>query len=171
MKFRLPGIYKNRHSGGYVQTNSTARTAPRCSSSDGVMQDEGNRPYTLNLRRLAEQNENFRTALWTGKNLQLTVMNIPVGGEIGFERHDKVDQFIGIVSGYGEIIVEPSGIGRGYTSSLSGDYATIVPAGTRHNVRNTGKTPLKIYSIYTPPNHPYGTVDVTKADSDTRHYN
>ena len=101
----------------------------------------------------------FRTALWTGGNLQLTVMTIPVGDEIGIEMHESLDQLLGVVSGAGEVAF---GNRESYLAPplpLDAHSVVLVPAGTYHNVRNVGKTPLKLYSVYAPRAHKFGTVE------------
>jgi mannose-6-phosphate isomerase-like protein (cupin superfamily) len=113
-----------------------------------------------------ENNTNFRTALFTGKKLQLTVMSIPAGGEVGLEMHDDLDQFIRVEEGTARVTFGPSEDEVAETHDVKGDWAVIIPGGTWHNVINTGSGDLKLYSLYAPPEHPDGTVHVTKAESD-----
>ena len=95
-------------------------------------------------------------------------MSIPVGEETGVEMHPDLDQFIRIESGMGEVSMGRLRSNMNYKVALDRDFAILIPAGTYHNVVNTGKVPLKLYSIYTPKAHPFGTVDITKADSERR---
>ncbi len=111
-------------------------------------------------------NTNFRTVLFTGANMQLTVMSLSAGEEIGLEMHDHLDQFLRVEKGEAKVTMGPSKDEVAETHQLSDDWIVIVPGGTWHNVINTGDGELKIYSLYAPPEHPDGTVHVTKADSD-----
>ena len=111
-------------------------------------------------------NTNFRTVLFTGANVQLTVMRLGRGEEIGWEMHNQLDQFLRIEQGQAELDLGRSEDAVDETHAVSDDWAFIVPAGTWHNVRNTGDGDVKLYSLYSPPEHPDGTVHETKADSD-----
>ncbi len=139
----------------------------RCSQGNKI-QDVGNSPYAFNIEHASEANQNFRTTVWTGRNLQLTLMSIPVGEDIGTEIHDDIDQFIGIQSGVGEVCMGRLKNNMNYKQALNSDYAILIPAGTFHNIKNTGKSPLKLYSVYAPRKHPFGTVDKTKDDAEMR---
>ena len=130
--------------------------------------DFGNAPYAFDIRDATNKNTDFRAALWTGKHLQLTVMSIPVGEDSGTEMHDDLDQFLKIESGTGKIEMGRLKNNMNYKSDLYPGYAVLVPAGTYHNLINTGRSPLKLYSIYTPKGHPFGTVDATKEDAAKR---
>ena len=111
-------------------------------------------------------NENFRTVLFTGANIQLTVMSIPPGGEVGLEMHDHLDQFLRVEKGKAQVTLGPAEDEVDETHDLEDDWVVVVPGGTWHNVINTGGEDLKIYSLYAPPEHPDGTVHETKADAD-----
>ena len=111
-------------------------------------------------------NDTFRTVLFTGQNLQLTVMRLGPGEEIGVEMHDHLDQFIRIEEGMARVTMGPSEDEVSETHEVEDDWAVIIPGGTWHNVINTGEGDLKLYSLYTPPEHPDGTVHVTKAEAD-----
>lgn len=128
--------------------------------------DWGNSPLIINIDKYAKANENFRTALWTGVYLQTTLMSIPVGESIGFERHGDLDQFIRIESGRGFVEMGQEANRLNYKGPVNENYAVIIPAGTWHNITNIGTTPLKLYSIYAPPQHPFGTVHKTKAEAE-----
>lgn len=112
------------------------------------------------------ENETFRTALFTGSEMQLTVMSIAAGEEIGMEMHDDRDQFIRIERGRARVTFGPSSNEVAESHDVGDDWAVIIPAGTWHNVSNTGDGHLKLYSLYAPPEHPDATVHVTKADAD-----
>lgn len=141
----------------------------RSSNADAgliVLKDYGPEPYVVNINEATKQNNTFRTALWTGNHLQLTLMSIPVGGEIGLEIHPNVDQFLRVEEGQGIVMMGKSQSNLDFRRNVYDDFAILIPAGTWHNLINTGDTPLKIYSIYAPPQHPRGTVHVTKADEE-----
>jgi mannose-6-phosphate isomerase-like protein (cupin superfamily) len=129
--------------------------------------DTGPEPYVFNIQRAAVQNDNYRTAIWTGEHLQLTLMSIPVGGEIGLEVHPDTDQFLRVEEGFGTSVMGDSPDNLSFSQDVRPGYAVLIPAGKYHNVVNTGNRPLKLYSIYAPPHHPHGTVHRTKADSDS----
>lgn len=124
--------------------------------------DYGPEPFAVNIDRATQQNADYRKALWTGAHLQLTLMSIPAGGEIGAEVHPDTDQFLRIESGSGLTMMGPAENRLNHQCPVSGGYAVFVPAGTWHNIINTGACPLKIYSIYAPPHHPHGTVQATR---------
>ena len=134
------------------------------------MNDYGPEPFVTNIDAATRQNPNYRTALWTGQYLQLTLMCIPVGGEIGLEVHPDTDQFLRIESGSGMTMMGPAKDRRNYQRPVCDGYAVFVPAGTWHNIINTGHSPLKIYTLYAPPHHPHGTVQATKAIADKEEY-
>ena len=114
--------------------------------------------YVGNIEEKTKQNTNYREVVHTGPDSQLVVMSLLSGEEIGEESHD-IDQFLRFEEGEGEVVLD------GETSGVSDGYAVVVPAGTMHNVRNTGGVPLKLYTIYSAPQHPEGTIHKTKADS------
>ena len=116
--------------------------------------DHGPQPYVVNIEELTIGNDTFRTAAWTGANMQMTLMAIQPGEDIGLEVHTDHDQFLRVEQGLGLVQMGAS------------DDAIFVPAGTWHNVTNTGDVPLKLYSIYAPAEHPHGTVHATKAEAD-----
>ena len=128
-----------------------------------VLKDYGPNPFVINIDEAAEQNPNFRTALWTGSHLQVTLMSIPVGESIGLEIHPNVDQFLRIEDGEGIVQMGKNKDRLDFQARVQDDFAIVVPAGTWHNLTNTGNKPIKLYSIYAPPQHPHGTVHQTKA--------
>lgn len=128
-----------------------------------TLQDYGTRPYVVNIDQAAKQNNNYRTAIWTGKHFQVTLMSINVGDDIGLEVHPTTDQFIRIEDGQGLVQMGDSKDHLDFQVMAYDGYAIMVPAGTWHNVTNTGNRPLKVYVIYAPPEHPFGTVEETKA--------
>ena len=128
--------------------------------------DRGPEPYVVNIDEATKRNNNFRTALWTGTHLQLTLMSINVGEDIGLEMHPDTDQFLRIEQGQGLVMMGRNRDNLSYQSRVMKDFAILVPAGTWHNVINTGRVPLKLYSIYAPPKHHRGTVQKTKKDAE-----
>ena len=119
-----------------------------------------------NVEEATLGNTNFRTVLFTGSSLQLTVMRLAPGEEIGVEMHDHLDQFLRIEQGSARVTFGPSAEQIDEEHEVEDDWAVIVPGGTWHNVINTGAGELKLYSIYAPPEHPDGTVHRTKEEAD-----
>lgn len=130
--------------------------------------DYGPMPFAIDINKATLANDTYRTALWTGKNLQLTLMSINPGDDIGLEIHPDTDQFLRIEEGTGIVQMGNSRNNLYYQQNIYSDYAILIPADTWHNVINTGKTPMKIYSIYAPPHHPWGTIHQTKAIAEAR---
>jgi mannose-6-phosphate isomerase-like protein (cupin superfamily) len=116
--------------------------------------------YIGNIEQLALENDNFRTVLYTDERLQLVVMSLLPGEDIGEEVH-SLDQFIRVEEGEGKAILN----GEGHV--LTDGYAVIIPAGTKHNIINTSSSDmLKLYTLYAPPNHKEGTIHKTKAEAE-----
>ncbi len=133
--------------------------------------DYGLEPFVVNIHEAAKQNDYFRIALWTGEHLQLTLMSINVGEDIGLECHPDLDQFIRIEEGQGIVLMGDNKNRLDFKAKVSDDFAFIIPAGTWHNLINTGRNQLKLYSIYAPPQHPWGTIHETKADAVAAEHN
>lgn len=121
--------------------------------------------YVQDIEAIAIRNEDFRQVLYTAKNCQLVVMALKPNEEIGAEVH-KLDQFFRVEQGSGEVVL------NGVRTPVQAGFAVIVPAGARHNIVNTGTEPLKLYTLYAPPNHRDGVVHHTRADAeaDTEHF-
>ena len=132
--------------------------------------NSGDKPTLLNIRDITRSNGYYRKEIWTGEHLQLTVMSIPVGGEVGLEQHTENDQFIGVEYGVASVYFGQTKQDVIFVGNVNPNYAIIVPSGTWHNIINEGFTPLKIYSVYAPPHHPKGTIHKTKFDSDLAEY-
>ena len=135
------------------------------------LKDYGAEPFTVNIDEATKQNNTFRTALWTGNNLQVTLMSIDVEDDIGLEVHPTGDQFIRIEEGQGLVKMGENKDKLDFEREVHDDYAIMIPAGKWHNVINTGDKPLKLYAIYAPPEHPHGTVHKTKADAEAAEHN
>lgn len=118
------------------------------------------------VERATLENTDFRRVLFTGRQTQLTVMRLAPGEEIGVEMHDHLDQFLRIEQGRGRVTFGPSADQVDEEHDVADNWAVIVPGGVWHNVVNTGDNDLKLYSLYSPPEHPEGTVHRTKADAD-----
>jgi mannose-6-phosphate isomerase-like protein (cupin superfamily) len=131
-----------------------------------IFKDHGPEPFVINIEMATKKNNAFRTTLWTGEHLQLTLMSIDIGETIGFEVHPELDQFIRIEQGEGIVKMGDRKDRLYFQERIADDFAFIVPAGTWHNLINTGDRPLKLYSIYAPPQHPKGTLHKTKKEAE-----
>jgi mannose-6-phosphate isomerase-like protein (cupin superfamily) len=122
--------------------------------------------WSADIERETLGNTTFRTVLFTGTKTQLTVMHLQPGEEIGLEAHGDTDQFIRVEEGSARVTMGRTRDAVDETHDLRDDWAVIIPAGVWHNVINAGDGPLKLYSLYSPPEHPDGTVHATKAEAD-----
>ncbi len=121
--------------------------------------------FVDDIERLTERNNDFRRVLYTGKHLQLVLMALKPGEEIGEEVHEDRDQFFRVEDGKGEVVID------GVRHAIKDDDGIVVPAGARHNVINTGREPLRLYTLYGPPEHKDGVVHPAKADAARDHEN
>ena len=128
--------------------------------------DRGPHPHALDVEQATVANGTYRTVLWTGPNLQLTVMSIEPGGEVGLEVHADHDQFLRVEAGRGRVQMGPARDRLTFDREVEDDWAILVPAGSWHNLTNIGEEPLRLYSVYAPGEHPHGTVHATKAEAD-----
>jgi mannose-6-phosphate isomerase-like protein (cupin superfamily) len=117
------------------------------------------------IERATLENDTFRTVLYTGTHVQLTVMRLAPGEDIGREAHPHLDQFLRVESGSGRVELGRTEDAPEETHDVQDDWAIIVPAGVWHNVVNDGEGEMKLYSLYAPPEHPVGTVHPTKEDA------
>lgn len=120
--------------------------------------------FVEDIEKLTTENDDFRRVLYTGKHLQLVLMTLQPGEEIGEEVHEDHDQFFRIEAGRGQVLID------GKATDIEDDDAVIVPAGARHNVVNTGDQPLRLYTIYGPPEHRDGVVVRAKAEETEEHF-
>lgn len=127
------------------------------------MHDFGPQELVVNMKEVAIQNPYYRQAIWTGQFLQVTLMNIATNDEIGLEIHPNHDQLITVEDGQGLVMMGRQKDRLEFQTHVWEGYAIIIPAGTWHNVINTGNRPLKVFSVYAPPHHPFGTVQETKS--------
>lgn len=125
--------------------------------------EEESNEYFGNIDKDTIDNNNYRKVIYTGSNMQLVLMSIPPGEEIGSEVHEDGDQFFRIESGSGKLVLD------GEEFEFEKDFGMTISAGKEHNIINTGEEDLKVYSIYSPPEHPKGTLHKTKGDDDHDH--
>lgn len=128
-----------------------------------------NRPWVVDIEKITLENDLFLTAKWTGNTMQMTLMSIPVGGEIGLEMHDDIDQFIRIESGIARVMMGEAKDKFEFDKKVEDDWAIFIPGGYWHNVINIGDEPLKLYSIYAPPEHPAGATYKTFEEAEAAH--
>lgn len=129
------------------------------------LRDYGGQPFVINIDQAAKRNNTFRTALWTGEHFQVTLMSIAVGEDIGLEVHPNTDQFVRVEAGQGLVQMGNSRDQVDFEQMVYPGDAVMIPAGTWHDVINMGNTPLKVYVLYAPPEHSFGTVHPTKASA------
>ncbi|WP_340255311.1 cupin domain-containing protein [Tepidibacter sp. Z1-5] len=165
--YNLRTIYNHPH---YYRVNSPMYNSDS-SKQFTKLKDYGPEPFVINIDKATKQNNTYRTALWTGDNLQVTLMSIKVGDDIGLEVHPTVDQFIRIEEGQGLVQIGDQKNKLDYQEKVYDNFAIMIPAGKWHNVINTGNKPLKLYAIYAPPEHPHGTVHKTKVDAEASEEN
>lgn len=158
-RWNMSGQGNMSQGNGMTQQNNMSQQAY-------TIKDYGAVPVIFDMETMSKVNNTFRSALWTGTHMQLTLMSIQPGEDIGAEIHPNSDQFIKIEEGDGLLAIGNSKDSLNFTQTVEDDDSIIIPAGTWHNLSNTGDVPLKLYSIYAPPLHPYGTVYQTKTESD-----
>lgn len=122
--------------------------------------------YVTDIESATTQNTDFRRVLFTGARMQLTVMSLAPGESVGWEMHEDLDQFLRIEQGTATVRLGSSADAVDEEHRVGADWAVVVPGGTWHDVVNTGDRPLKLYSLYAPPDHPDGTVHPTRADAE-----
>ena len=118
------------------------------------------------LEKATLYNRYFRREMWTGEHLQITVMSIPIGGEVGKEIHADLDQILVVEQGTASVFMSREDGDLPFIGEAVEGWAILVPAGTYHNILNDGRVPLKMFSVYAPPKHPVGTLQRTKAEAD-----
>ena len=131
-----------------------------------TISDIGPEPQSFNLEEETVQNSNYRTVAWSGKYLQLTLMSIPEGGDIGLEAHPETDQFLRLDAGRGRVQMGPARDKLDFDPEVSDGWCVLVPAGTWHNITNIGTGPMQVYAIYAPAHHKPGKVQATAADAE-----
>lgn len=133
--------------------------------SISLIKDYGPLAFATNMNGITKINDKYRNTFWTGDHLQITLMSIPVGEDIGLEIHPNVDQFLYIEQGNGLVQMGPSKEKITVQEIATNNFGIMVPNNTWHNITNIGNVPLKLFSIYAPPQHEKGTVNNTKEDS------
>ena len=145
-----------------------ATSLAACGVGNTSPQDHGTKPWVVNIEELTTSNQNFRTTWWTGKQLQMTVMSIQPGDDIGLEVHQKGDQFIRVEEGTARVQMGTSKANLSYDKTVGDDWAMFIPEGYWHNISNAGNEELKVYVLYAPPEHPAGTIHPTKASESSQ---
>lgn len=128
--------------------------------------DNGPQPNAFDLETATVDNANYRTAAWTGKYLQVTLMSIPVGESIGLEVHPKTDQFLRLDRGQGRCVMGPAEDDLPFAQDVTDGWSIQVPAGTWHDVINTGDEAMQLYAVYAPTHHAVGKVHATAAEAE-----
>lgn len=131
--------------------------------------DFGPEPFVFDIEAYTTQNDTYRTSIWTGQYMQMTVMSIPAGGDIGLEMHPDIDQFLRVEAGEGIMLMGDEEDNLDFEARVEHDYAVFIPAGKWHNLVNDSDEPLKVYSIYAPSEHPHSTVHQTQAEGIAAH--
>jgi len=133
------------------------------SSTIDRVKDIGPRPNAFDIERATKDNENYRSVAWSGRYLQVTLMSIPVGGDIGLEAHPETDQFLRLDAGRGRVQMGAAKDKLTFEQEVSDGWCVVVPAGAWHNITNIGTTPMQVYAIYAPAHHMPGKVQATAA--------
>ncbi len=128
--------------------------------------DNGPRPNAFDIETATVDNDTYRTVAWTGRYLQVTLMSIPPGESIGLEVHPETDQFLRIDAGRGRCVMGPSAQQLDFEMAVEDGWSVQVPAGSWHDIVNTGDTPLRLYAVYAPVHHAHGVVQATAADAE-----
>ena len=131
-----------------------------------TINDIGPEPQSFDLEKATLENTNYRAVAWSGKYLQLTLMSIPVGSDIGLEAHPETDQFLRLDAGRGRVQMGPTEDRLEFDREVEDGWAVFVPAGTWHNVTNIGDEPLRLYTVYAPVHHASGKIQSTAADAE-----
>lgn len=145
--------------------STSEKSHSQLKSSKLEYRDFGNDPFVFDIEDYTKENETYRTVLWTGEYMQLTVMNILPGEDIGLEIHDDHDQFIRVEEGEGIVKMGDAEDDLSFQERIEDDFAIMIPAGKWHNVINDTDKPLKLYSIYSPREHKANTVHKTRAEA------
>ena len=130
-----------------------------------TVEDIGPRPQSFDLEDATRENQNYRTVAWSGRYLQLTLMSIPVGADIGLEAHPETDQFLRLDGGRGRVQMGASKERLTFDKEVSDGWCALIPAGTWHNVTNIGDEPMQLYAIYAPSHHKPGKVHRTAQEA------
>ena len=132
-------------------------------SAADTINDIGPQPQSFDIERATKENANYRSVAWSGRYLQVTLMSIPVGGDIGLEAHPETDQFLRLDAGKGRVQMGAAKDKLTFERDVSNGSCILVPAGTWHNITNTGATPMQVYAIYAPAHPTPGKVHAPAA--------
>lgn len=130
-----------------------------------TMNDIGPRPSAFDIEAATRQNETYRTVAWTGTYMQVTLMTIPIGQSIGLESHPATDQFLRLDAGRGRVVMGLAKDQLDFAQEVADGWSIQVPAGTWHDVINTGDEPMRLYTVYAPSHHAAGAIQLTSADA------
>lgn len=130
-----------------------------------IIEDIGPQPQSFDLERATRENTHYRSVAWSGRYLQVTLMSIPVGGEIGLEMHPETDQFLRLDAGRGRVQLGMAEDQLTFVEEVSDGWCILVPAGSWHNVTNIGDVPMQLYAIYAPAHHKPGKIHKTASDA------
>ncbi len=128
-----------------------------------TIKDIGPAPQAFDIETATKDNTDYRSVAWSGRYLQVTLMSIPVGGDVGLEAHPETDQFLRLDAGRGRVQMGATKDALTFDKSVSDGWCILVPAGTWHNVTNIGTIPMQLYTIYAPAHHKPGKVQATQA--------
>lgn len=151
-----------------TEQGKSVETEPESVAEVGF-KDFGPEPFVFDIEAYTTQNETYRTSIWTGKYMQMTVMSIPADGDIGLEMHPDIDQFLRVEAGSGIVMMGDDENNMNFEERVEHDFAIFIPAGKWHNLVNDTDEPLKVYSIYAPIEHPHSTVHQTQAEGIEAH--
>jgi mannose-6-phosphate isomerase-like protein (cupin superfamily) len=127
------------------------------------IKDIGPEPQSFDIEQATKKNANYRSVAWSGRYLQVTLMSIPAGGDIGLEAHPETDQFLRLDAGSGRVQMGAAKDKLTFERDVSNGWCVLVPAGTWHNITNTGPTPMQVYTVYAPVHHAADKVQATAA--------
>ena len=130
-----------------------------------TIEDIGPQPNSFNLEQATRENLDYRAVAWSGRYLQVTLMSIPVGGDVGLEMHSETDQFLRLDAGTGRVQMGASKDRLTFDKDVSDGWCILVPAGTWHNITNIGKVPMQVYAVYSPSHHKPGKVHKNASDA------
>lgn len=164
----IPLLFLAACTGTTTGQGQAAETTPE-TTAQVEFKDFGPEPFVFDIEEYTTRNETYRTAIWTGKYMQMTVMSIPAGGDIGLEMHPDIDQFLRVEAGTGIMMMGDTEDNLDFEARVEHDFAIFIPAGKWHNLVNDSDEPLKVYSIYAPGEHPHGTVHQTQAEGIAAH--
>ncbi len=136
------------------------------SSAADRIHDVGPQPFSFDIESATKENSDYRSVAWSGRYLQVTLMSIPIGGDIGLEAHPETDQFLRLDAGRGRVQMGAAKDRLTFEKEVSNGWCVLVPAGTWHNITNIGTTPMQVYAIYAPAHHTPDKVQATEADAE-----